>query len=112
MRAHFIARRKGCVLMIKHIVLWKLKESAAGNDREVNAAIIKERLEALVGRIEGLFSLSVKRNVMENGWDLCLVGEYRDKEALLFYRDHPLHKEVQGFVHEVITERASCDFEF
>ncbi len=97
--------------MIKHIVMWNLKETAAGNGKEENAAIIKERLEALVGKIDGLISLTVGRNIMESGYDLCLVGEYSNKAALLFYRDHPLHKEVQSFVHEVITERVSCDFE-
>ena len=98
--------------MIKHIVMWNLKDNAEGNDKETNAMEIKKRLEALVGKIDGLETLIVGRNVMDKGFDLCLVGEYRDKEALLFYREHPLHKEVQKFVHAVITERVSCDFEF
>ena len=97
--------------MIKHIVMWNLKETAEGNDKEVNAAIIKKRLEALEGKIDGLLSLTVGRNVTQGGYDLCLVGEYTDKQALAFYRDHPLHKEVQSFVYKVITERVSCDFE-
>ena len=97
--------------MIKHIVMWNLKETAEGNDKEVNAAIIKKRLEALEGKIDGLLSLTVGRNVTQGGYDLCLVGAYTDKQALAFYRDHPLHKEVQSFVHKVITERVSCDFE-
>ena len=96
--------------MVTHIVLWNLKEEAEGNGKEQNAAIMKERLEALVGRIDGLVSLKVGRNIMPGGYDLCLVGQYGSVEALTFYRDHPLHKEVQQFVHKVITERVSCDF--
>ena len=72
--------------------------------------IMKERLEALVGKIPGLISLTVGRNVMPTGYDLCLLGRYEDIEALKLYRDHPLHKEVQQFVHKVITDRVSCDF--
>lgn len=91
--------------------MWNLAESAAGNNRERNAAIIKERLEALVGKIDGLRRLEVGRNVVSGGYDLCLYSELESLAALEFYRSHPLHKEVQKFVHEVITERVACDSE-
>lgn len=97
--------------MVTHIVMWNLKDEAEGGTREQNAAIMKERLEGLVGRIPGLVSLAVNRNVMPGGYDLCLLGRYENLEALKIYREHPLHKEVQQFVHKVITDRASCDFE-
>ena len=97
--------------MVTHIVMWNLKDEAAGGTRDTNAAVMKERLEGLVGKIDGLISLKVGRNVVPGGFDLCLVGQYRDLAALNFYRDHPLHKEVQRFVHQVITQRVSCDFE-
>lgn len=97
--------------MVTHIVMWNLKDEAEGGDKDRNAAIIKERLEGLVGKIQGLVSLKVGRGVMPGGYDLCLLGQYKDLDALKFYREHPLHKEVQQFVHKVITERVSCDFE-
>ena len=103
-------KRKGFLKMVTHIVMWNLKEEAEGAGKEQNAAIMKERLEALVGKIPGLISLTVGRNVMPTGYDLCLLGQYEDIEALKLYRDHPLHKEVQQFVHKVITDRVSCDF--
>ncbi len=97
--------------MVTHIVMWNLKDEAEGGTKEQNAAIMKERLEALVGRIPGLVSLQVGKNVMPGGYDLCLLGRYQDLDALKTYRDHPFHKEVQQFVHKVITDRVSCDFE-
>ena len=97
--------------MVTHIVMWNLKDEAEGGNKEQNAAIIKERLEALVGKIPGLLSLKVNRGVMPGGYDLCLLGQYESLDALKGYRDHPLHKEVQQFVHKVIAERVSCDFE-
>ncbi len=33
--------------MVKHIVMWKLKDEAHGNDKATNAKMIKESLEAL-----------------------------------------------------------------
>ena len=97
--------------MVTHIVMWNLKDEAEGGSREQNAAIMKERLEALVGKIPGLLSLKVNRGVMPGGYDLCLLGQYESLDALKGYRDHPIHKEVQQFVHKVIAERVSCDFE-
>lgn len=97
--------------MVTHIVMWNLKDEAEGGSREQNAAIMKERLEALGGKIPGLLSLKVNRGVMPGGYDLCLLGQYESLDALKGYRDHPLHKEVQQFVHKVIAERVSCDFE-
>ena len=97
--------------MVTHIVMWNLKDEAEGGSREQNAAIMKERLEALVGKIPGLLSLKVNRGVMPGGYDLCLLGQYESLDALKGYRDHPLHKEVQQLVHKVIAERVSCDFE-
>lgn len=97
--------------MIKHLVFWNLKDQAAGADKAANAAIIRERLEGLVGKIEGLRFLQVGTGVVEGNWDLCLYSEFEDLDALRFYRNHPLHLEVQKFVHEVITERAACDYE-
>ena len=97
--------------MVTHIVMWNLKDEAEGGTKDQNAAVMKERLESLVGRIPGLLSLKVGRNVMPSGYDLCLLGQYEDIDALKLYRDHPLHKEVQQFVHKVITDRVSCDFE-
>lgn len=97
--------------MVTHIVMWNLKDEAEGGSKEQNAAVIKERLEALVGRIPGLLSLKVNRGLLPGGYDLCLLGQYESLEALKGYRDHPLHKEVQQFVHKVITDRVSCDFE-
>lgn len=95
--------------MIQHIVFWNLKEEAEGKKKEENAAIIKERLEALNGKIEGLKLARVARNFNEKGYDLCLYTEFTSKEALEHYQVHPLHLAVKGFVHQVMTERVVTD---
>lgn len=97
--------------MIRHIVMWNLLGEAAGGTKEQNAAIIKERLEALVGKIAGLNRLEVTRSAVADGYDLCLYSELDDLAALEVYKNHPLHKEVQKFVHQVIDGRVFCDSE-
>ncbi len=93
--------------MIKHIVMWKLKEE----NKMQNALEIKKGLEALVGQIEGLLKLEVGINFNEKGLDLCLYGEYRDKDALAFYQQHEKHKAMQKVVHAAMAERYVVDFE-
>ena len=97
--------------MIKHIVFWNLKDEAEGKTKLENSIIIKERLEALVGQIDGLLSAQVGINFNEKGMDLCLVSEFESKEALNFYQGHPLHDAVRQYVHKVVDARAVVDYE-
>lgn len=95
--------------MVRHIVMWNLKEQAEGNPKGENARIIKEGLEALVGQIDGLLRAEVGINVNPQGMDLCLLSEFTDEEALERYQEHPLHQNVRKFVHKVIESRVVCD---
>lgn len=40
--------------MVKHVILWKLKDELAGEEKEQVKAGIKEGLEGLTGQIPGL----------------------------------------------------------
>ena len=96
--------------MVRHIVFWKLKPEAEGNDAAENGRIMKERLEGLVGVIDGLKSLGVYSG-FSTGYDLCLISEHNDKAALESYQGHPEHLKIREFVHKVIDSRASFDCE-
>lgn len=95
--------------MIRHIVFWNLKEEAEGQTKEQNAAVIREGLEGLVGKVDGLIMAQVRRNFNPGGMDLCLVSEFESKEALDAYQNNPLHLKVKEFVHKVVTDRAVTD---
>ena len=91
----------------------RILESKRGNRKRTQGRKrlkIKEGLEALVGIVPGLLKAEVGIGIPENGWDLCLYTEFDNKEHLTAYRDHPAHKKVQEFVHQVITERVACDY--
>lgn len=98
--------------MVRHIVFWNLKEEADGRGKTANAAIMKEKLEALVGKVEGLRRAEVGFNFTEGGYDVCLYSECDSREALEVYQSHPAHMKVKEFVHKVIASRAVCDSEF
>jgi heme-degrading monooxygenase HmoA len=99
--------------MIRHIVAWRLKESAPGNDKAANARLLKEKLEALRGRIPGLRRLEVGLDfsATENSADVVLVAEFDSREALAAYQVHPEHKAVVGFVSRIVAERRLIDYE-
>ena len=99
--------------MIKHIVAWRLKDSALGNDKAANARLLREKLEALRGRIPGLLRLEVGTDfsATENSADLVLITEFPTREALAAYQVHPEHKAVVAFVAQVASERRLIDFE-
>lgn len=95
--------------MVRHIVIWQLKPGAEGNTAAENGKIIKERLESLVGEIEGLEKLEVMAGFAENS--LGLYSEFRDRAALEYYDAHPAHNAVRQFVRKVIEERVVFDSE-
>jgi hypothetical protein len=99
--------------MIKHIVMWKLKESAEGNLKWVNAKLIKEGLEGLKGKVPQIKNIEVGiayRHEKED-WDVVLISEFESKEKLIEYQKHPEHNIVNEFIKKVKSERACVDFE-
>ncbi|MDR3645322.1 MAG: Dabb family protein, partial [Clostridia bacterium] len=48
--------------MVKHIVMWKLKEYANGDNKKTNAIKIKKMLESLQGVVPGAYKMEVGIN--------------------------------------------------
>lgn len=99
--------------MIKHVVMWKLKNEAEGNDKLKNAALVKETLTSLKPLISQINSLEVGENFnpTDAAYDLVLITSHQDKEALSAYINHPAHQEAAVFIGKVVTERKVVDFE-
>lgn len=98
--------------MVKHIVMWKLKEEAHGNDKNTNARLIKEKLESLSGKIDGLLKIEIGIDFLGgNNFDVVLYSELTDREALDTYQNHPLHQAELPFIREIVVDRKAVDFE-
>jgi hypothetical protein len=98
--------------MIKHIVMWKLKDEAHGNNKATNAGLVKEKLEALSGKIDGLLKIEVGIDFLGGGnFDVVLYSELSSKEALDIYQNHPLHQAVLPFIREAVMDRKAVDYE-
>ena len=99
--------------MIKHIVLWKLKEHAEGASKQQNAIKVKSMLEDLRGKIPGLVKLEVGLNFesSDSASDIALYSEFATREALDAYQIHPEHMKVKEFLPLVREERRVIDYE-
>lgn len=99
--------------MVKHIVLWRLKDFAEGADKAANAGKIKVALEGLQGRIPGLVSIEVGVDFERSAaaFDVALYSVFESREALAAYQVHPEHKKVADFILRVRSERAVVDYE-
>ncbi len=98
--------------MIKHIVMFKMKDSAEGADKGENIQRIKSKLEALPGKIEEIRFFEVGINSIDTSaaYDLVLCSEFDGKEELFRYQKHPEHVKVAEFVHKVCENRVVVDY--
>lgn len=98
--------------MIRHIVMWKLKETAEGASRAENARTLKERLEGCRDIVPGILRLEVgiAEPGLDSNYDVVLVSDFADKAALDAYQVHPTHAALKDFVMAVREARACVDY--
>jgi len=99
--------------MVKHIILWTLKEMDESQKEAVKAGI-KEGLEGLKGKIPGLVDIKVitSGRLPSSTADLMLDSTFETEEALKGYSKHPEHVAVaDSKVRPFTASRACLDFQ-
>lgn len=78
--------------MIRHIILWKFSDQVKkdGNEEQV-IQLLSQSVSNMVGKIDGLLSAEVGRNVAGGAYDFVYCAELRDQQALDAYKNNPLH---------------------
>ena len=80
--------------MVRHVILWKIKDEYADKKNEIRKGI-KEGLEGLVGVVPGLLKVNVQTEMLESSnADVMLYSELESEEALKGYQNHPAHVKV------------------
>ena len=99
--------------VIKHIVLWKLKDSMDGKAKPELARELKAALEGLKGKITEIKALEVgiNFNPADTACDLSLYSEFKSREDLDRYQKHPEHVKVAELVKKLTLERRVSDYE-
>lgn len=97
--------------MVRHIVIWKLKEELTGERLALVKQNAKEALEGLLGQIPGLLSAAVAVDGLATSTgDMMLDTAFTDEAALLAYQKHPLHQAAADtYVRPYTHARMSMD---
>lgn len=99
--------------MVKHIILWKLKDEFSQQEKEEIKIGIKRGLESLNGKISGLVDIKVNISGLDTSTADCMLDStFESVEALKNYSSHPAHIEVANtFVRPFTAQRSCLDFE-
>lgn len=99
--------------MVKHVILWQLKDELSASEKDNVKKGIKEGLEGLFGKIPGLREIKVNINGLEtSNADLMLDSLFDDFESLKGYSIHPEHVAVaNGKVRPYTKNRVCLDYE-
>lgn len=99
--------------MVKHIILWQLKDELQGAEKDAVKQGIKEGLEGLQGVIPGLVEIKVNTNgLASSNADVMLDSSFENEEALKAYAVHPAHVKVADEKVRPYTKTRAClDFE-
>ena len=100
--------------MVRHIILWQLKDEYTPEQKQEIRAEIKRGLEGLAGRIPGLQEIHVITEGLlpTANADLMLDSAFASYDALKGYAVHPLHVAVaDGKVRPHVKIRLCIDYE-
>ncbi len=94
--------------MIKHIVMFQLKEKTAEN-----LNLLKSKLESLKAKIDLVQHLEVGIDVVgkERSMDLILITHFKNLEDLSLYAGHAEHLKVLAWIGENTSLIKAVDFE-
>ena len=99
--------------MVKHVILWQLKDELSETEKVQVKADIKAGLEGLAGKIDGLLEIKVNtEGLASSNADLMLDSAFVDEAALKGYAVNPAHVAVaDGVVRPNVKNRVCMDYE-
>ena len=99
--------------MVKHIILWQLKDTLTDDEKATVRKGIKEGLESLKGVVPGLVDIKVQTEYLaSSNADVMLDSTFDDEEALKGYSVHPAHVKVADEKVRPFTQVRVCmDYE-
>lgn len=98
--------------MVKHIILWQFKDELSDDTKKALGKEIKEKLEALQGRIPGLIDIHVQEDILpSSNADLMLDCSFTDEGALNGYAVHPDHVKIKDeIIGPNVKSRVCIDY--
>ena len=98
--------------MIKHIVMWRLKDFADGRSKKENLERMKTWLMSLKDKIKEVKRLEASTDMLytDPAFDIVFYSEFEDEKALETYKNHPEHRKLVDFVSKIKETRELVDY--
>ena len=92
--------------MIRHIVMWKLKNPA-------DATHFKAQLDTCIDLVPGMrkFEVATRTPALDANCDVVLYSEFEDAAALAAYQNHPHHQQISTALGALRDTRSVLDYE-
>ena len=99
--------------MVRHVIVWTLKDEYSESEKETIKAGIKEGLEALIDKVPGIVEIKVYTEPLpSSNCDVMLDSLFVDQAALEGYQNHPAHVAVATSKVRPYTAARTCmDYE-
>lgn len=98
--------------MVKHIVLFKLKDEASADEKLTAMNNFKKAIEALPAKISVIRKIEVGLNMNPaETWSIALYSEFDTLDDVKVYATHPDHVAAGKIIAEVKDGRACVDYE-
>lgn len=99
--------------MVKHIVLFKLKDEASAEEKLAAMNSFKKAIEALPSKITIIRKIEVGLNINPaEAWSIALYSEFDTLDDVKAYAVHPDHVAAGKLLANVKESRACVDYEF
>ncbi len=99
--------------MVKHVILWQLKDELSAEEKASVKDGIKKNLEGLKGQVPTLVEVHVYTNGLPtSNADVMLDTTFEDAAGLAAYAEHPAHVAVANtYVRPYTKNRVCLDYE-
>lgn len=100
--------------MIKHIVMFKLKD-AEGRTEYENAVEAQKRFENVIANVSQLKKGEIvinSKDAPQDNYTISLLCDFETIDDLNAYQVHPAHVEFGKFIGTVRIARACIDYEY
>ncbi len=88
--------------MLTHISLVNFRSDMSESDKRISAVKLKEGLERLSGKIDGLLEIKAENLLLDSSSaDMLIICKFTGKPALERYNNSPLLFNVQNILNNV-----------
>ncbi|MFW6366470.1 MAG: Dabb family protein [Spirochaetota bacterium] len=99
--------------MVKHIVMWTLKDEVDGLSKQEIAKLLKREIEKMADTVPQVRHIEAGINFNHGpvAYDLCLYSEFESGDDLAIYQDNEDHKKVKSLIVKYAENGVVTDYE-